>query len=237
MFPLYSNLLSVESKAHHQASLMKKGFTTYERFVPLDFLDLLEKECIELSMSGNDESRLCGVVRDSMEQILVMNNLDKESDFLYDLARSNELMELAQSLIGKPPVPLHVEYFVKPRVGSTATPPHQDQIFYEDHFSDELAISFWIALDPATSESGALEFSEYITRKVLPHKRSPSIDFDYELINEPFEGYKVAEVPRGGCIVHHAYAIHRARQNYSDKQRRALVFNYRGSEYRSRVIL
>jgi ectoine hydroxylase-related dioxygenase (phytanoyl-CoA dioxygenase family) len=162
-----------------------------------------------------------------------MNRIDKESDVLYDLARHPTMIGIASELLGKPAVSLHVEYFAKPPHSLRSTPPHQDHVFYLEHFDDEMALSFWLALDDVTAASGALEYATPCARELLPHIPSSAPDFDFELPDVDGLEFAVAVVPRGGCVLHHSYVIHRSGGNRTERPRRALVFNYRGSPYRA----
>ncbi len=173
------------------------------------------------------------VVRDDRDNVLVMHNLDKVSELLFDLARSTELMHLAEVFCDKPVVPLHMEYFSKPALHSSPTPPHQDHAFYREHFDDELAVSFWIALDEVGSTRAPLQFVPCKEKSLFPHGKSETKDFEFQLINLPRDNdYVTVPISKGSCIVHHSFTVHRSAPNQSGLSRRALVFNYRGSDFR-----
>lgn len=210
---------------------IERGYAAIPNFISEEGIRQLLEEIEHLAKIHTPESPFM-LARNKYGDILVMNRLDKMSDYLFDLARSEKLIDLSTRMIGKAVIPLHVEYFSKPASNSTATPPHQDQIFYNSHFDDELAISFWIALDDVEHDSGALEYATNLPNTVHPHVKSPSIDFDYELADA--DTYEFTRVPirRGDCIAHSSYAIHKTQVNTSGKIRRAIAFNYRGSSYR-----
>ncbi len=212
--------------------ILQNGYYSFDDFASFQLVNSLLEEI--QSLQDNFTSSSCyGVYHDTQGRVLVMNKLDRESDFLFDFSRNPIMLNIAKAFLGKPAIPLHVEYFSKPTDGISYTPPHQDHIFYQDHFDDELAISFWIALDDVSANSGALEYSLTPTISLLPHKPSDTIDFGCELESKNISGLSFATVviPRGGCIVHHSYSIHRTQPNRSGKPRRAVVFNYRGSPY------
>jgi len=212
--------------------LHTRGFAVFAQFARPETIERMEREIARL-MAGHTSNQQYGLMRDAHGHVVVMNGLCKVSDFFFDLARHPDVVNVANFLVGKRTVPLHTEYFAKPAMYSVGTPPHQDQAFYYEHFDDELAISLWVALDDVTENSGALEFVPTSVQTLLPHTQSQCIGFDRELAEAvddlPFERVTVL---CGGCVVHHAYTIHRTAPNRSNRPRRAVVFNYRGSEYR-----
>lgn len=210
--------------------LITNGYYCFDNFVVSEGVDLLLNEVQSLIDNATPSSPY-GVFYDSYNQIVLMNKVDKESDLLFDLLRHPKLLQLAEVFLGKPAMPLHVEYFSKPAKNSSPSPPHQDHVVYQKHFDDELAIAFWIALDEVHENSGALEFAQAPMMKLLPHTLSSVQDFAYELENRMSIPYVLISIPRGGCIVHHSYTVHQANVNESNKPHRALVFNYRGSPY------
>ena len=219
-------------------TLLREGFLVCPAFVEEATRTRLEQEIDALIQASTNPTRLFGVVRDSNGYVTVMNNVDKHSDYLYDIARSPEWVEVAETLLGKPAQPLHVEYFAKPPGVVRPTPPHQDHEFYVDHFDDEMAITFWIALDDIIEQSGALHYRWPADLQLLPHVPSQAPDFDKELAPELIaadSGWRVAEVPRGGCVVHHSFVVHAAGSNRTQHARRAVAFNYRGSPWRAHL--
>lgn len=233
MFHPSIEAISTCDLSNAKATLMNEGYYIFEKFLTSDGTNFLLDEEITRLIGDASPSSQYGVFYNIDGNILVMNRLEKESDFLFDFSRHPNLMKIAEGFLGKSAMPLHVEYFSKPVESSTHSPPHQDHVVYNDHFDDELAIALWIALDEVCKESGALEFSSYSGMSLLPHKLSPSPDFEFELENVSDLAFTSAPVSRGGCIVHHSYAVHRAQKNKTRQPRRAIVFNYRGSSYKT----
>jgi ectoine hydroxylase-related dioxygenase (phytanoyl-CoA dioxygenase family) len=214
--------------------LVKRGYVVLKQFFAAKTLDLVELE-LQLLRVDNREARLHGIVQNDRNYVVVMNKLDKTSDCLFDIARKPEMLNSAAALLGKAAVPLHVEYFAKEPGLSTPTPPHQDHIFYHEHFSDEPALALWIALNGVSPNSGALEFEVYPKLRLRRHRKSSTLDFDYELADaQQIRFSPPVELDRGDCIAFHSFAVHRAKRNSGASERRAIVFNYRGSTYRKR---
>jgi Phytanoyl-CoA dioxygenase (PhyH) len=169
--------------------------------------------------------------------VLVMNGLDARSELLFDLARTEALRGMAEFLLEKAAMPIHIEYFGKPREGAEPTPAHQDQLFYQDHFNDEPAITFWCPLHDVPVGLGALEYGSPAPAQghLLQHRRSATIDFGAELVDATAYAFLPAPVPRGSCLVHHSYVVHRSGPMTYDRPRRVFAFNYRGSSFRERL--
>ena len=214
----------------HRSTLIKRGYVVINNFISSAGVRSLLEELHGLvdSYRENSVHHLC---RDPLGRVLVGNRLEKENDLLFDFARHQELVSLAAELLGKPVVPLHIEYFDKPPGSAFCAPPHQDHAFYT-HFPDELAIAFWVALDPVR-ENGSLQFSTRPYHSLLPHTSSNEIHFDAELANAREFAFEKIMIPRGSCIAFHSMAVHRSGPNFTDRSRRAIVFNYRGSPYKA----
>lgn len=177
-------------------------------------------------------SPACGIFPDENGFPRVINRADNVSDALFDLARSKNLMDLAESIVGGAVVPLHVEYFSKPPMSPAVSPPHQDQRSYQAHFTDELAIGIWIALTDVDSDSATLEFCVPPSSVLLPHRPSDAIDFDFEVASRPPGEFVSVALKSGDAVVHHAFVVHRSAPNKVNRARVAVAFNYRTSEYR-----
>lgn len=215
--------------ARHSA-LTRNGFVVLDKFIDSSTADVLT---VELNrMHHRSDTATYGLVRNARGDVVVMNRLDRESDLLFDFARHPLMLRTAEALLGKPPVSLHVEYFAKAPGTSDPAPAHQDHVFYQEHFDDELALSIWIALDDVVERSGALEYGVPVETTLRPHIPSPTVDFIYELADPSRYHFVRAPVPRGGCVIHHSFAVHRAGRNETGEPRRAVVFNYRGSPHR-----
>jgi hypothetical protein len=224
---------SGEALRRARDQLWRDGWTLLPDVVPAPVVDALNGEA----------NRLLAEVRPGVERqsatdedggVLVMNSLDAHSELLFDFARTDAFLRLAEVMLGKAPMPVHSEYFGKPGAGAEPTPPHQDQVFYESHFNDEPAITFWIPLQDVLLGEGAMEYGSPCPApgKLLPHRKSAAVEFGAQLVDAAGYTFTPVPVPRGGCIVHHSYAVHRSGPMTGSRPRRVLAFNYRGSSYR-----
>jgi Tetrapyrrole (Corrin/Porphyrin) Methylases/Phytanoyl-CoA dioxygenase (PhyH) len=194
-------------------------------------LDRLESEADAVLKAIADDSSATNVARDVSGEVLVANRLDTINDYIFDFARNSNLIGLAEWLLNTAVVPLHVECFIRPAQSSTG-PAHQDHSFYEQHFTDELALSLWIPLRDVGLTSGTIEYGRPCPREILPHKRSDAADFALELCDPGSFTFRGTDVPYGACLAHHSLVVHRSGPNCSNRVRRAIAFNYRTSAYR-----
>ena len=220
----------------------EKGYFTVDALVDSKVVSELAFHVNELARTLHAPQTLHKGVRNDKGDVVFMNRLDAQVDFIYDFHRLPQMLAFAETLIGKKVVPLSTEYFGKPPGSSRPTPPHQDQTFYNEHFDNELAVAVWIALDDVTPESGALQYVPQPLRgaSLLPHVAYVGAELEAQLEDAsrpPEAAYETAPVPKGGAAVHHAFVVHRSLPNTAGKPRRAIVFNYRGSEYRQQLAL
>jgi hypothetical protein len=103
---------------------------------------------------------------------------------------------------------------------------HQDEAYWDPHF-DHDAAAFWMPLDNATKESGAMNFIPGSHKgELLPHcfpGDDPSVTA-LMLANPVAEEKAVLHpIPVGGVSIHHQRALHESGPNTTDKPRRAYV--------------
>ena len=127
--------------------------------------------------------------------------------------------------------------------GSNRTPWHQDRLYYplKGGGADHIC-STWVALDPVTIESGAVEYiagSHKWGKYYVPESFSadgrfsghddieklPDIDGnrgDYEILSWDLEP--------GDLVAHHVMSVHGAPENNADIRRRGLAIRWIGGE-------
>jgi hypothetical protein len=161
------------------------------------------------------------------------SSLDTPSEFFFRVSRAQILLDLGRRFAGKAVTPLCVEYFDRPRGLASGTPPHQDQSFFKDFFPDEVAITFWVALDDTSPANGAMHMRPTRDRICLPHVRSRVLGFGMELADGPdLSEYEPVCLRAGDALMHASYTPHYCPPNTSDRSRRAITITFRTSSYR-----
>src|SRR5690606_39873842 len=80
--------------------------------------------------------------RDWSSDVCSSDLIDNISDYFYDFARHSYFSKLSEIFLNKKTTVLFCEYFNKSSLNGSFSPPHQDQAYYNEHFSDELALAF-----------------------------------------------------------------------------------------------
>lgn len=131
------------------------------------------------------------------------------------------------------------QMFVKEPQTPSRSPWHQDQTYmYAD---GEQLISIWVAVDPVTKESGAVEwikgshrpgtlyqatgFDPNITYESDEYKTLPDIEADrsaYDIV--------AYETNPGDIVVNHLRTLHAAPGNLTDMRRRAVAYRFTGDD-------
>jgi hypothetical protein len=218
--------------AQERATFIRDGFLLRADFLTLDGVRALAAE-VRAVLDGRRGAGF-GLVLSPEGEPLLASRLENVSDLFWDFARDRRVLSVVEALAGTACLPLHVECFSKPAHSANQTPPHQNQIFYQDHFRDEIAITCWIALCDITPDSAPLAYAAPAPQRLLPHVGSPSGRRGCRLAGRERRPLRAMPIPRGGCLFHHQFAVHASEANHSDRARQALAFTFRGSSYLAR---
>ncbi len=133
------------------------------------------------------------------------------------------------------------QMFVKEPNTPSKSPWHQDQTYmYAD---GEQLCSFWVAVDPVTRESGAVEWVKTSHASGTLYKATgfdPNITYetdDYADLPD-IEGHRQSydivsfETQPGDVILNHLRTVHAAPGNHTTRRRRAIAFRYAGDDAR-----
>ena len=153
----------------------------------------------------------------------------KASDLFQRMALSHpRISGVLNSLLGMDPILFQDMALVKPpRIGSEK-PWHQDNAYFSVKPLDQV-IGVWIALDPATEETGCMRVERGGHRRgALLHYH----DRDCEILPDRMKGDQghPVELPPGGGMFFVGMLPHRTAPNTSEHRRRALQFHYRGAQ-------
>lgn len=158
---------------------------------------------------------------------------------LHDFVFSSPAADIASAMLGSPKVNLIFDQFLVKEPGtSTPTLWHHDQTYWP--VAGHQVCTVWLALDPVTKESGAVE---YVCGSHLWGKRFKAVSFkDQDLYKEDLppvpdidaerERYTMRqfELAPGDCTIHHGLTLHGAPGNSLDRPRRAYVMRWAGED-------
>ncbi len=138
---------------------------------------------------------------------------------------------LAEALVGEAATTDDPEWFNKPPLSKTGTPPHQDNFYFS--LKPCRVVTIWMALDVVDDENACVR---YVPGSHLaptrPHHRSGTLGFSQTIAD-----YGPADVARevpihlqpGDVMAHHGNLIHLAGANRSaTRHRRAFAMVYKG---------
>lgn len=212
------------------------GFVVFDNFFTESGITKIENDLIEVlnNKENTDFIKEKGKFEVDNKSIKVLPAIDRISPLLYELNRNKYLLNILEELCDIPITPLFTEYFNKDSKVGSFSPPHQDQIFYNDHFNDELGLAIWFPLfSSANRENGGLSYSlnkDYLN-KLYEHTFSKNKfpGFSYELNDYDLDDFIDINIPRGGAVIHHSFVPHFSHSNTSEKNRKALAINFRTS--------
>ncbi|MEX2561061.1 MAG: phytanoyl-CoA dioxygenase family protein [Pirellulales bacterium] len=155
--------------------------------------------------------------------------------FFRDYALHPRWSALAEALVGEEARGEQPEWFNKPAGASSATPPHQDNYYF--NLQPPNVVTLWMALDPVDNENGCLR---YVAGSHLGgfriHGRSQVLGFSQGILDYgPDDERREVEIhlQPGDVVAHHGMTIHRAEANRSGaRQRRAFALVYKGTSCR-----
>lgn len=162
-------------------------------------------------------------------EAFTLRRLDAYSEYIFDLARSVHLKDCAEDLLGGPVMSIRNAYRHAP-MHHCMEAPHQDQAFFDAHFQDELAITFWIPAFGSAPLRMRFATPPGPVGLLLAHESVDDIHETARLTDQSELDMKTVEVSAGECLVHHAFAVHQAVPPYS-----AFTFTYRESNYLAKL--
>ncbi len=181
---------------------------------------------------------------DTIERNAAGTSIPRKLDhpFLQDaafrgFALNVRLQSLVAQLLGKPPLLVVDQIFMKPPHYGSEKPWHQDNAYFQCSPANEV-LTAWIALDDADEFNGCLHYIDGSHRSPLlkheplanePHNKTPAVEqIDTQRIS-------CAAVARGGVVFHHSQTLHTSPPNESDRWRRAHATHWSTADVTSEI--
>ena len=118
---------------------------------------------------------------------------------------------------------------LKPAQYGGETPWHQDEAYWNPEVIPH-SLSVWLPLDPATVESGCMQFiPESHKDEVRWHRHINNDPLVHGLITDDVDPSQAVAcpIPAGGATFHHCRTLHYAGPNATDNPRRAYILVFR----------
>jgi len=193
-----------------------------------DVLSFEEVEGLRMAVAA-PEVRARLEAKSSDEKGVHLFDLTAKNDIFKSLARDARLVERVADLLG-PDLQLHHSKLATkpPRKDAGIFPWHQDFNSFPHTNTDLLAVN--VLLDDATPENGCMYMVPGSHKLgLLAHDRDSGqllVDYLWEL-----PGSTAPVAPRaGGISLHHCLTAHYSPDNLSGRDRRSLIFQYRGAD-------
>lgn len=172
----------------------------------------------------------------TLKQLIDLNIHDS---FFKDILVNSRFKDLAEFLLEDKVIGKNLEYFNKPPLIGKPTPPHQDGYYFM--LNPAVAVTMWMALEPADDENGCVKYVKGSHLKGMrQHGRTQTLGFSQGIIDFGTDEDIANEVSfpakPGDLLVHHSLTIHRAGGNTSDiRSRKALGLIYFGESAKEDV--
>lgn len=159
-------------------------------------------------------------------------DLQVYDSFFNEVLTNSKFKELAVLLLGEEVVGKNLEYFNKPPLIGKPTPCHQDGYYFM--LNPSVAVTMWMALEPADEENGCVRYVKGShLNGMRPHGRSKTLGFSQTILDFPSEDDIKNEVvfpaKPGDLLIHHSLTLHYAGGNSSaTRSRKALGLVYFG---------
>ena len=147
-----------------------------------------------------------------------------------DYASNPDILDLVEQLIGPNIVLWGSQVFCKPPQHGKGVPWHQDGHYWP--IKPLATCSVWIALDPANSLNGCMQYipGSHISKKLVPHTTSldKQVVLGEKIAMDGIDEAKAADnsLAKGEFSLHDVYLIHGSLPNKSKKRRAGFVIRY-----------
>lgn len=154
-------------------------------------------------------------------------SVDRHAGLVYDLARSPEVVALAEFLVGKAVVPLRADYVLLPhdRPASAWRQCHAD---LDEQFGEEPAALVWLPLRHDAASWGQVEFAAYGGRILEPSEPVGAPGLSRVLLDQERSTEACVPVPVGGCVAFDSYACWRFGEHRGSHLAEGVLLSYRG---------
>lgn len=203
---------------HHAEQFARRGWTIIPNAMSSQALARCDDECRRLE--ANPE--MFGTRGSVPNSDTRLDRLDPVTDLSPVFAKlASEMMGLASTVLGAKARLIKDKLIYKPP-GAGGYGLHQDHAYFQQmDFSPDQAFTLCVALDPATQESGAVEFAKGENWQLLTEPGAVA-DPPAEL----FSSYDHACCNPGDLILFSTLAPHRSAENRSSHSRRQLYLLY-----------
>ena len=160
--------------------------------------------------------------------------------FAYEIGTNPQLLDVVEGILGPDLMIYSVEFFIKEANSPHVVTMHQDLTYWGLGETSGM-VTAWLALSPATPQSGCMDFVKASHKQpIQPHR--DSVDENNLLsrgqeiqVDVADEDKTPIEIHPGQISLHHGLTIHGSGPNRSDDRRIAAVIRYVRPDVRQQV--
>lgn len=146
-----------------------------------------------------------------------------------ELATNPLLLDIVEQMIGPDILLYNATYIIKEPHTDAHVSWHQDLTYWGLSHDDQVAV--WLALSPATRESGCMRMvpESHLNGQIEHHTTidDSNVLFQGQTVNDVAEADAVfCELQPGQASFHHGWTLHASMPNHSDDRRIGLNINY-----------
>jgi phytanoyl-CoA hydroxylase len=176
----------------------------------------------------------------SPETLKQLIDIHVQDAFFLNVLSNSKFKEIAEFLLDDEVIGKNLEYFNKPAKIGKPTPPHQDGYYFM--LNPSVAVTMWMALEPADEENGSVKYvrGSHLTG-MRPHGRTQTLGFsqgitDFGTAQDQNDLVNIPANP-GDLLIHHSLTVHLAGANKSEnRSRKALGLIYFGKSAKEDVV-
>ena len=217
----------IEQKKDLKDFYLKNGFVVIKNILKKDKIKQIKNQIFN-HVSKRSKSNVRNVNFIQGTKIINSSHDLKYLKSITNLKKNKVFKSLAENLISEEVNEYGLELFNKPAKVGLASPPHQDNMYW--NFTGS-GLTMWIALDGASKSNGAVYYyaRSHRFRKTLEHKPTYSAGSSQSIKNlKLLKKYSkiTPELKPGDALIHDSYVIHGSKKNNDKKNRTGLVLRF-----------
>lgn len=202
--------------------------SAYERdgFVfPIPVISRAEAERYKIALESAET-----MVTSDLDRTILFGFANMVLPFVDEITRTPAVTSAVSEVLGPDLLVLGASFFVKEPRSRSFVSWHQDLTYWE--LNDVAEVTAWLALTPATSENGCMQFVPESHRRTIVQHRDTFVADNMlsrgqELAIEPATEEAVDVVLEAGEMsLHHGHMFHASKPNRSDDRRIGLALRY-----------
>lgn len=232
----------MEDKKSIKAAFQKDGYVFIKGFLSPDEVNEINRNfnrVITEVVPVLPENKVFYEDKSDASTLKQIMDIHAHDAFFNGVLTNSKFKELAEFLLDDKVIGKNLEYFNKPPVIGKPTPPHQDGYYFM--LDPSVAVTMWMALEPADNDNGCVKYVKGSHKKGMrEHGRTKTLGFSQGIVDFGTEDDMQHEVSfpakPGDLLVHHSLTIHRANGNTTNNRtRKALGLIYFGESAREDV--